>query len=223
MSWQTTAVYYQEINQHVRARLGGVHSADIFIRSIDYADIAHMVSTEDFDNMIKMLCDRGQELKQSGAESLVLCANVAHKAYDALGKSTGLPVLHIVDSTANKVVKAGHRKVGLLATRSVSEEDFYKSRLTNKYGLEVTVPDQKFLSQVDRFIFEELSKDVIAEDVKAEFHRAYTQLVDEHKVDCVVLACTELRLVYTKDDFTVPTFETTALHAQGIAEWALQA
>jgi aspartate racemase len=221
MSWQTTALYYKEINQHVCSKLGGVHSANLLIKSIDYADIARMVTTKDFDSMIEMLCECGKQLKQAGANSLVLCANVAHKAADALERYSGLPVLHIVDSTAGKIVSAGYRKVGLLATRAVMEESFYKARLIDKYGLEVVVPDGEFRARVDGLIFDELSKDPISEDVKSCFKAAYAQLVQDHQVDCIILACTELRLVFAKADFSVPTFETTALHAEGIAEWAL--
>lgn len=221
MSWQTTAVYYQEINQHAGSKLGGVHSANLLIRSIDYADIARMVTTKDFDGMTEMLCKCGRELQQAGAQSLVLCANVAHKAADALERHSGLPVLHIVDSTAERIVSAGHQRVGLLATRAVMEDDFYKARLVDKFGLEVVIPDQEFRARVDGLIFDELSKTPIAEDVKAYFHNAYAELFQRQNVDCIILACTELRLVFSKEDFHVPTFETTALHARGIAEWAL--
>ena len=221
MSWQTTVVYYEEINQHVRSKLGGVHSANLLINSIDYADIARMIQTRDFESMIEMLCKCGQDLKLAGAQSLVFCANVAHKAADMVEKASGLPVLHIMDSTADKIINSGYRKVGLLGTRAVMEQDFCKSRLTDKFGLEVVVPDQEFRGRVDDLIFRELSRSPISEDVKLYFHEIYTKLMKDHEVDCIVLACTELRLVFTKEDFTVPTFETTTLHAEGIARWAL--
>jgi aspartate racemase len=221
MSWRTTAVYYKEINQYVCSKMGGVHSANLLIRSIDYADIARMVTTKDYDGMTKMLCQAGQELRDGGAKGLVLCANVAHKAADMLEKSAGLPVLHIADATGKRIVSGGYKKVGLLATNAVMEEEFYKSRLTGKFGLEVAVPSEDFRNKVDSLIFDELSKDAIPEDVKLCFHQAYTELRLEHNVDAIVLACTELRLVFTEEDFTVPTFDTTALHAQGVADWAL--
>ncbi|CAH0057887.1 unnamed protein product [Clonostachys solani] len=200
---------------------GPVHSANLLIRSINYADIARMVTTKDFEGMTKLLCQCGQELQKAGAQSLVLCANVAHKAADALEEHSGLPVLHIVDSSAEKIVSAGHHRVGLLATRAVMEEDFYKARLIEKFGLEVLVPGEDFRERVDGLIFDELSKNPIAKEAKDHFHNAYEELVQRHKVDCVILACTELRLVFNDEDFTVPTFETTGLHARGIAEWAL--
>ncbi|KAM0549166.1 hypothetical protein ACHAPJ_009475 [Fusarium lateritium] len=221
MSWRTTSLYYQEINRHVGSKMGGVHSANLLIRSIDYADIARMVTKPDYDGMSDLLCQAGQDLKNGGAKGLALCANVAHKAVDALEKSTALPVLHIVDPTGKKIVSQGFKKVGLLATRAVMEENFYKSRLTDKFGLQIVVPDQGFTNKVDNLIFDELSKDKISEAARAYFDEAYNKLVEEHHVDAVVLACTELRLVFKQEDLTVPTFDTTLLHAEGIAEWAL--
>ncbi|RAK86391.1 aspartate racemase [Aspergillus costaricaensis CBS 115574] len=222
MSWQTTAVYYEAINSHVRSVLGGIHSASLLINSVDYADIGHYVTSGDFNGMIKILSDAGQQLQNGGAQSLVLCANVAHKAVDALEDRTGLPVLHIVDFTGRAIVDHGFRKVGLIATRAVMEEDFYKSRLEKRYGLEVVVPRKEFRDKVDGYIFNDLSKQPIEEEVKAQFEAAYINLVEEHQVDCIALACTELRLVYNIDEMRVPAFETTSLHAKGIAEWALQ-
>lgn len=222
MSWQTTAVYYEGINKHVRSVLGGIHSANLLIRSVDYADIGHFVARGDFEGMIEMLSSAGQQLKDGGAQPLVLCANVAHKAADTLEERTGLPVLHIVDFTGQAISDRGFRKIGLIATRAVMEEDFYKARLQERYGLEVVVPKKEFRDKVDGYIFDELSKQSIAEEVKASFEDAYTSFLREHQVDCIALACTELRLVFNADEMSVPAFETTTLHAKGIAEWALQ-
>lgn len=222
MSWQTTAVYYEAINKHVCSKMGGIHSANLLIRSMDYADIGRMVTSGDFDGMIEMLSDCGQELKSAGAQSLVLCANVAHKAADTLEKRSGLPVLHIVDFTGQEIVNRGFKKVGLLGTRAVMEEEFYKARLREKYGLEVVVPNKDFRDKVDGLIFGELSKQPVAEEVKTTFKDAYNGLLRDHQVDCVALACTELRLVFNSDEMDIPVFEPTALHAKGIAEWALQ-
>ncbi|OCT46351.1 hypothetical protein CLCR_01308 [Cladophialophora carrionii] len=222
MSWQTTALCYQTINQHVAAHLGGIHSANLLVRSLDYADIARFTTTGDFDGMTATLLAHGHELKRAGAQAIALCANVAHKAADALAKNVDLPVLHIVDFTAREVVKGGCRKVGLLGTRAVMEDDFYTAKLREKYGLEVSVPGVDFRERVDGLIFNELSRETIGQDVRRCFHDAYASLVHDQRVECVVLACTEFRLVFGGEDFAVPTFETTTLHAKGIAEWALQ-
>lgn len=219
-SWQTMAIYYQEINEYVNSKLGGIHSANLLIRSIDYSDLASMVSAKDLGGMTAMLCACGQQLKAANAQALVLCANVAHKAADELEKSTGLPVLHICDFTARQIVDKGHRRVGLLATRAVMEEDFYKDRLRG-FGLEVYVPDEDFRSDADRMIFCEMSKEQISQGVKTTWHTAYQDLVQDHNVDCIILGCTELRLVFGQEDLTAPTFETTTIHARGIADWAL--
>ncbi|KAK6386992.1 hypothetical protein LTS17_000257 [Exophiala oligosperma] len=211
-----------KINQHVNSKLGGIHSARLLINSIDYTDLASLAGARDYAGMTRLLCKSGRDLKAANAEALVLCANVAHKAADALEKTTGLRVLHIVDSTAPKIVSRGIKKVGLLATRAVmEEEDFYVSRLQKKFGLEVVVPDGEFRSKADRMIFEEMNKEEIPETVKSTWRSAYASLVKEHQVGGVILGCTELRLVFRPQDLTAPTFETTTLHAKAISEWAL--
>lgn len=222
MSWQTTALYYKEINQHVCAKLGGLHSANLLLRSLDYATIAKMVSSKDFDGMTELVCKSGLELKAAGAQALALCANVAHKTADALESRTGLPVLHIVDFTGQKIVDSKLTKVGLLATRAVMEEEFYKARLREKFGLDVLVPqDEKFRANADHEIFDEMSKEVIPQDVRASWRTAAMDLVQNQKVEAIILGCTELRLVFGVGELNVPTFETTVLHARGIADWAL--
>lgn len=221
MSWQTTALYYSAINTYVRAKLGGIHSAKLLISSIDYADIASFVTSSDSAGMADMLSTAAQQLKNGGAQSLVLCANVAHKAADAIEKRTALPVLHIADFTGQAIVQRGFRKVGLIATRAVMEEEFYKARLGERYGLEVFVPGKEFREKVDGFIFHELSKQPVEEGVRRSFEEAYQDLLKEYQVDCIVLACTELRLVFDVEKMRVPVFETVALHARGVADWAL--
>ena len=144
------------------------------------------------------------------------------KAVEALEKEVTLPVLHIVDFTARENIGAGYWKVELLNTGAVMEEDFYKARLRSKYGLEVFVPSEGFNEKADNLIFNEFSNESIAEDVVAEWHSAYGALVSEHGVECMVLACTEFRLVFREQDFSVPNFETTTLHAKAVAERALR-
>lgn len=223
MSWQTTAVYYQEINKRVASKLGGIHSANLLIRSLDYNTLAGLVTRKDFSGMTELFCKYGLDLKAAGADALVLCANVAHKAADTLEQRTGLPVLHIVDFTGQRIVESKMKRVGLLATRAVMEEDFYKARLRERYGLEVFIPDdQKFRESADHQIFNEMSKDVVPQDVRTAWHTASENLIRDHKVDCIVLACTELRLIFGESEISVPTFETTTLHARGIADWALR-
>lgn len=221
-SWRTTALYYEEINRHVGLRLGGIHSANLLLRSLDYDDVARTITTGDFNGMARLFCTAGTGLKAAGAQSLVLCANVAHKAADELENTTGLPVLHIVDFTGRKIVAGNFRKVGLLATRSVMEESFYKARLKDKFGLEVFTPGSEFRAKADHDIFHEMSKPLIPDNVQSSWKAAYSRLVQDHGVDCVILGCTELRLIFGSKEMPVPSFETTALHAEGIAEWALQ-
>lgn len=218
MSWKTTALYYQLINQRVNERLGGLHSASLLVRSLDYAEVADAVATEDTDALISVLVNGAQDLKD--VKTLVLCANVAHKAADELTRRLDLPILHIADCTAKEVLRNGHSRVGLLGTKAVMEEPFYVERLKS-YGLEVRVPDEIFRASADVSIFQELSKEIIPEDARTAWVEAARSLVADQQVDCLILACTELRLVLDESNVEVPTFETTAIHAQAAADFAL--
>lgn len=223
MSWKTTAFYYAEVNKRVASRRGGLHSADLLIKSLDYADVAAAVQSGEPKKLFSLLCQGGSELKAAGAKALVLCANVAHKAADSLEDELELPVLHIVDFTARSVLEGGHRRVGLLGTEAVMEENFYRSRL-EKYGLEVCTPtNAAFRAAADDSIFNELSKEVIPGSARAAWYNASRELINEQKVDCLILACTELRLVLHQQNLSVPLFETTTIHAHGIVDWALDA
>lgn len=221
MSWQTTAVYYREINRHVNAQLGGIHSANILLQSLDYATMGKLISTGDFANLTKLICRTGQNLKAAGAQGLVLCANVAHKSADELERHTGLPVLHIADFTGQAIVKSKIKRIGLLATRAVMEEDFYKARLRDRYGLEVFVPPANFRARADKDIFENMSRDLIPAETISAWREAFQDLVDEHQVEGVALACTELQFIFKTHELPIATFETTAIHAKGIADWLL--
>ena len=221
MSWQTTALYYKEINLHVNSELGGIHSAKLLLQSLDYAEVAKAVSTGDLGALTDLICQAGQALKAAGAQALVLCANIAHKTASALESASALPVLHIVDYTGQKIVDHGFKKVGLLATRAVMEEDFYKQRLHDHFGVEIFVPNEAFRMEADRQIFHEMSKEIIPQSVRSAWHTAYRELLRDCQVECIVLACTELRLVF-EGELGLPTFETTTLHAQGIANWAIE-
>lgn len=221
MSWKTTEVYYREINQRINSRLGGIRSAELLIKSLDYSEVARCITAKDFDSLSELLCRSARQLQAAGAEAVILCANVVHKVVGDIENRVGLPVLHIADFTAKEVVRNGHSRVGLLATRAVMEQDFYKARLRDNYGLEVFVPPKSFREDVDKIIFDELSKESIPPEAVTKVRSAYKDLVDSHNVDSVILGCTEFRLVFRPEDMTVPTFDTTALHAKGVADWAL--
>jgi aspartate racemase len=222
MSPQTTILYYTLINQHITQRLGGIHSASILLRSVDYANIASFTTTRNYSAMTSFLVNRAGELKSGGAECVALCANVAHIAAADIEQEIGLEVLHVADFTGREIQRRELRKVGLLGTRAVMEEDFYRARLVEKFGLDVFIPPKCFRAKVDGVIFNDLSKPEIPVEAKEEVKGAYRELVEHHGVDCVALACTEFRLVFGEADCVVPTLETTELHARGIAEWALQ-
>jgi aspartate racemase len=222
MSPSTTILYYTLINNHIASRLGGIHSANVLLRSVDYATVASFTTTKDFTAMTYFLVQRARELKAGGAQCIALCANVAHVAANNIERVTGLDVLHVADFTGREIQRRGLRKVGLMGTRAVMEEDFYRARLVEKFGLDVVVPKQEFREEADGIIFNELSKPDVPAEAKVQVNEAYRELVEDQSVDCVALACTEFRLVFDDGEFSVPILETSELHARGIAEWALK-
>lgn len=189
------AVYYAEINQRTTSRLGGIHSAMLLLKSLNYADVAAAVQSDDTSALSSFLCQGANELKAAGAGALVLWANIAHKAAHSVEAEVKMPVLHFADFTAREVLNRGCRRIGLFGSQAVTEHDFYRQRWET-FGLDVCVPmDAAFRAAADESIFHETSQDVIPERTQETWHEACRSLVDEQKVDCLVLACTELRLV----------------------------
>jgi len=222
MTWQTTALYYEEINKAVRQRLGGIHSAKILIHSFDMADLVPLFSNNDWDTAAELFSNAGHSLKAGGAEGIVLCANLPHRVADSVEMEVGLPLLHIADFTAAKIVDAGLGRVGLLGTRAVMEQDFYRQRLQERFGLQVVVPEEEFRKAVDDIVFNELSKGIVSKETRDLFHEVCKELIESGGLECMILGCTEIRLVLKDGDLPVPIFETTTLHAKGIAEWVLE-
>jgi aspartate racemase len=222
MSPATTVHYYALINKHVASVLGGNHSANLLIRSVDYADIARFTTSKNYQGMTHLLVSRAREVQLAGAKAVAICANVAHVAAEAIEREIGLQVLHIADFTGQAIQNAGLKRVGLLGTRVVMEEEFYRARLESKYGVEVFVPGERFRERADDLIFVELNKPKIEPSAIQELRDAFDGLVTDHHVEGVVLACTEFRLAFADHDSAVPTFETAELHARGIAEWTVQ-
>jgi len=222
MSWESTAVYYRVINETVRARLGGLHSAKIALVSVDLAEIEARQEVGDWDAVGESLADAARRVAAAGAEFVVLCSNTAHRVADAVEAAAGVPLLHIADPTAEAVRAAGVATVGLLGTRFTMEQAFYRRRLADGHGLEVLVPDEVEREGVHRLIFEDLCRSEVPDASRQRLREIMAGLIDRG-AGGIVLGCTELGLLLGPADAPVPLFDTASLHARAAAARALSA
>lgn len=220
MSWESTVPYYREINQTVKATLGGLHSAKIILYSVDFAEIEHLQATDQWDAAGDLLADVAQKLEQAGADGLVLCTNTMHKVANAIARAVHIPLLHIADPTARAIQESGLHTVGLLGTRFTMEQDFYRSRLEHQHGLSVLTPPEADRDAVHRIIYQELCLGQVREVSRQTYLRVIEDL-RQQGAQAVILGCTEIALLVQPHHCTLPLFDTTALHARNAAQWAL--
>ncbi|WP_130835846.1 aspartate/glutamate racemase family protein [[Erwinia] mediterraneensis] len=213
MSWESTALYYRSINEAVKKELGGLHSAKLVLYSVDFHEIEQLQATGEWQKAGALLADAARALEQAGADFIVLCTNTMHKVAQQITGAVDIPLLHIADATASRIQATGLRKVGLLATRFTMEQDFYKGRLEQGYGLEVIVPYEDDRHIVHRIIYEELCQGIIREESRAQYRQILTRLKDQG-AEAVILGCTEITLLVTESDSPLPLFDTTAIHAE---------
>jgi aspartate racemase len=219
MSWESTALYYRLLNEDVRDRLGGFHSARLVMASVDFADIEAMQVAGDWAAAGAALAQEARSLEAAGAECLVLCTNTMHKVADAIEAAVDVPLIHLADVTADAVRAAGLDRVALLGTRFTMEQPFYADRLRS-HGIDVLVPEGEDRTLVHDVIYDELVLGMVRDASRA----AYADVV-RRLVACgaggVVLGCTEIELLLGPDDVEVPVFATTALHARAAVDFAL--
>ena len=219
MSWESSALYYRLINQEVRHRLGGLHSARLVMHSVDFADIEALQREGRWDEAGLHLAQAATGLQAAGAQALVLCTNTMHKVAPTIEKAVGIPLIHIADPTAQAIARQGLRRVGLLGTRFTMEQSFYVDRLKLN-GLEVVLPQADERAHVHRIIYEELCLGQLHSSSRAAYHSVMAGLM-EQGAQAIILGCTEITLLVDASDATVPLFDTTALHARGAVDWAL--
>ena len=219
MSWQSSAEYYRVLNELVREKLGGLHSARCLLYSVDFAEIEQLQTTGAWEEAGHLLAAAGQSLEDAGADFLLLCTNTMHKVADAIEAAVSIPLVHIADVAAEAVRGTGVTRVGLLGTAFTMEQSFYRDRLA-RHGLEVVVPSATDRMVVHRIIYEELCMGVIREESR-EAHRAIIDRLVAAGAEGVVLGCTELELLVRADDAPVPVFATTRLHAAAAVDLAL--
>jgi aspartate racemase len=220
MSFESTAIYYRLINEDVRARLGGHHSAKLILWSVDFAEIELMQRAGDWDKAGAELGAAARRLEAAGAEAIVLCTNTMHRVAGQIEQAVGIPFLHIADATAAALKAAGKRRPLLLATRYTMEQAFYKGRLAARHGIEAVVPDAEGRTIVHDIIFQELVQGV----VKDESRRRYLAVVADaaHQgIDAIIFGCTEIGMLLSPSDVTLPCFDTTPLHAKAAVDFAL--
>jgi aspartate racemase len=216
LSWVSTMDYYKFINEGVNLKLGGLNFAECIIYSLNFGDIQERT----WDNSFELLLNACRSLKQSGAESIALCANTPHLFADQLQEIIQMPLIHIVDETAKVVKKQGFKKVGLLGTKFTMEMDFYRNKL-EAYGLEVLIPEkQEIRDYMQHTLKEELAIGVSNPETKANYIAIVNELVD-CGAECILLGCTEIPLLISQGDFTIPVFDTTKIHSQAIVEYVL--
>ena len=220
MSWESSAEYYRIVNETVKTRLGGLHSAQCLMYSVDFADIEHMQAAGEWDEAGRTLADAAQRLERGGADFIVLCTNTMHRVADAIQAAVSIPLLHIADPTAEQIKAGGFNRVGLLGTGFTMEQEFYKGRLVSKHSLDVLVPNADERRIVHDIIYQELVLGI----VKAESRQAYQQVIAsliERGAECIILGCTEIMLLIQPEDVPVPSFDTTTIHAVSAVDYAL--
>jgi aspartate racemase len=220
MSWESTLPYYRIVNETVREVLGGLHSAELILRSVDFDRIERLQAAGEWDRAGEELASVARGLEAAGAEALVLCTNTMHKVAPAIEEAVSIPLLHIADPTGEALVAAGHTTVGLLGTRFTMEQDFYRERLASRFGLRVLVPDEADRDLVHRVIYEELCLGEIRDDSR----ESYLEVLDRlgaAGAQAVILGCTEIGMLVGPQDTSIPLLDTTYLHARSAALWAL--
>jgi aspartate racemase len=220
MSWESTIPYYRQINEVVKASLGGLHSAKLILYSVDFHEIERLQHGGDWAAAGELLANAACALENAGADFLVICTNTMHKVAPAIELAVSIPLLHIADPTAIAIKRAGHTKIGLLGTRFTMEQDFYKQRLRENHGLVVLIPNQEDRDIIHRIIYDELCQGKILAESRVEYKRIMAALANQG-AEAIILGCTEISLLVSAADSSVPLFDTTSIHARSAAEWAL--
>lgn len=218
MSWESTALYYQQLNQLVRTKLGGLHSAELLLRSVDFAPIAAMQKSGAWDEAGTLLADHAKGLERAGAEFLLLATNTMHLVAPQIEAATDIPLLHIADSTAQALKSDGFERVGLLGTAFTMEKPFLIDRLQG-HELDIIVPEVD-RTNLNAIIFDELCQGIVSDQSRETYQRAIDGMM-ARGAEAVILGCTEITLLISDDDSPIPTYDSTDLHVRAAVEMAL--
>jgi aspartate racemase len=220
MSWESSLEYYRILNETIRTKLGGLHSAKCILYSVDFAEIETFQHQGRWQEATYLMIAAGQSLERAGADFVILCTNTMHKLADEIQANIRIPLLHIADATAQKIKAAGLSKIGLLGTRFTMEYDFYKGRLIDKHGLDIITPSRPERETIHRVIYEELCLGIVKHDSREEYIRIMDRLV-QSGAEGIILGCTEIELLVHDGDTRVPLFPTTKIHAIAAVDYAL--
>jgi aspartate racemase len=220
MSWESSLEYYRILNEIVKERLGGLHSAKCILYSVDFEEIENLQHQGKWDELTKIMIESAQNLEKAGADMVLICTNTMHKMANEVQKELKIPLLHIADAAAQKVKEMNLKKVGLLGTKYTMEQDFYKGRIKKKYDIDVIIPNLDEREIVHDVIFNELCLGKIKEESKEQYKKIIQNLI--HKgAEGIILGCTEIPLLINQEDFDVPIFDTTMIHCHAAIDHAL--
>lgn len=220
MSWESSLEYYRIINEVVKHRLGGTHSARSIMYSVNFEEIEKLQEKGDWDKLATIMTDAALSLEKAGADVIIICTNTMHKTSDQVQEKVSIPLLHIADPTAKRIKSVGIKKIGLLGTKYTMEQEFYKGRLVSRHGLDVIIPNKKERQIIHDIIYKEL----VLGEIKEESREKYKEIIINLKkkgAEGVILGCTEIGLLVKKDDVDIPLFDTTELHAIAAVDFAL--
>jgi aspartate racemase len=220
MSWESSLEYYRILNETVKERLGGLHSAKCVLASVDFAEIEPLQQQERWAELAQMMVAAAQNVERAGADFILLCTNTMHKLAEDIQAGIHIPFLHIADATARRIKSAGIRKVGLLGTRFTMEQDFYRVRLEEKHHLSLLIPVEQQRELIHRIIYEELCLGIIREESRNQYAQVIQELA-RAGAQGIILGCTEIELLVKPEDSPVPLFPTTRIHAEAAVDYAL--
>jgi len=220
MSWESTELYYRAINEQVKQKLGGLHSAKIVLLSVDFQEIETLQHQNRWEEAGKLLAQAGQQVEAAGADFLLICTNTMHKVAPQIEQAIHIPILHLADATAVRIKQRGLKKVGLLGTNFTMEQDFYKGRLVQKHGLDVLIPPAADRDLVHHVIYNELCLGKVQDDSRREYLRIINDL-QARGAEGIIEGCTEIVMLVKQEHTTVPLFDTTAIHAEAAVDRAL--
>ncbi len=221
MSWESSLEYYRILNEEVKKQLGGLHSAQCLMHSVDFGPIAELQHDNKWEELTNEMVRVAKNLEKGGAEFIIICTNTMHKMAPAIEENTHIPLLHIADATARAIREERIETVALLGTRFTMEQDFYKGRLQEKHGIEVITPSQSDMDEIHRIIYHELCLGSIRKESKKIYTHIIEKLIDQG-AQGIILGCTEIPLLVKQNDVAVPIFDTTSIHAQKAVDYALK-
>ena len=215
MSWESTVTYYQIVNETVKEKLGGLHSAKILMYSVDFDEIEKLQASGNWEQSAQILADAACRLEKAGADFIVICTNTMHKVAPQIQSHINIPILHIADATADELTKANIKTVALLGTKYTMTQDFYKNKIS-KRNINVLIPDDKDIETINHVIYNELCRGIISDASRKEYVRIISSL-QQKGAQGVILGCTEIGLLISQKDLPIPVFDTTYIHARKTA------